>query len=761
MVKKEKKELEFYNIAEDIWNRKYRYQGSDDIAEDKSIEETMRRVAVNIAKGEKDEKRWTKAFEDILLSQAFLPGGRIIANAGTQRTEVTMFNCYVMNTIEDSIEGIFDTVKDSAITQKQGGGVGFDFSSLRPKNSHIKGCEARSSGPLSFMQVLDSTCRTIMSAGQRRGAQMGVMRCDHPDIEEFITAKRGNAALQMFNLSVAITDDFVNAVKNNEDWELKFNGTVHKTVRAVELWDLIMKSTYDFAEPGFILIDKINEMNNLYYCEKIAATNPCGEQPLPPYGACLLGSLNLTKFVKDPFTDKAEIDYGTIEAVTSIAVRLLDNVIDMSGYPLEQQMQEANSKRRMGIGITGLADMMIFLGIRYGSAESLEIAGKVMQAITHSAYRASIEIAREKGSFPMLNKEAHIKSKFISKLPKDIIDGIKEHGLRNSHLTSIAPTGTISLFAGNVSSGLEPVFAFSYNRKIRNGNENDVSEVEVTDYAYRKYCDFKGKHVAEKDLPEYFVTSDTVTPEEHVHIQAVLQEHVDSSISKTINVPADYPFDKFKDLYLYAHEKGLKGCTTFRPSEHITGVLTKKDDGKKKEEEKSDLGFAPRPTELEGTTYKIKTPLSPDALYLTINDLVEKNRRRPYELFINTKNLQQLSWIVAMTRLISAVFRKEPDPSFLVEELKSIYDPNGGYFSNGRFVPSLAADIGLVIEQHLRKIGIMEEERKKTEDIKASAKKDHNISSSNLMICPQCNDKGLYSAENCLKCILCGYSKCG
>ena len=384
---KEKKKDTRYDISEDIWNRKYRYQGGDDTPEDKSVDETMRRVAVNIAESEKDNKRWQKAFEDILVSQAFLPGGRIIANAGTQRTEVTMFNCYVMDSIPDSIEGIFDTVKDSAVTQKQGGGVGFDFSTLRPQDSHIKGCESKSSGPLSFMQVLDSTCRTIMSAGQRRGAQMGVMRCDHPDIEAFITAKRGNSTLQMFNLSVAITEKFISAVKNNEDWELSFNGVVHKTIRAVELWDLIMQSTYDFAEPGFILIDKINEMNNLYYCETIAATNPCGEQPLPPYGACLLGSLNLTKFVKDAFTDKAEVDYDTIAAVTGIAVRLLDNVIDISGYPLEQQQQEAHSKRRMGLGITGLADMMIFLGIRYGSASSLEVASKVMETITHSAYR--------------------------------------------------------------------------------------------------------------------------------------------------------------------------------------------------------------------------------------------------------------------------------------------------------------------------------------------------------------------------------------
>lgn len=754
-----------FDISEEIWNRKYRYQGSLTIPEDKTVSDTWKRVAGAAAANEKNQKHWEKIFLEILSDYRFLPGGRIIANAGTDRKAVTMFNCYVMNTIEDSIEGIFESVREAALTQKQGGGVGFDFSTLRPAGSHIKGCEAESSGPLSFMQVFDSTCRTIMSAGQRRGAQMAVMRCDHPDIMDFIQAKRNNSQLQMFNLSVAVTGRFIKAVKNNEQWELSFGGVVYKTVHAVELWELIMKSSYDSAEPGFILIDKINEMNNLYYREKICATNPCGEQPLPPYGACLLGSLNMTRFVSDPFTTKAKVKFPEIESVAKTAVRFLDNIIDISNYPLDKQKDEARNKRRMGIGLTGLADMFIMMGIRYGSDESVKIAAEIMRTITHSAYESSISIGKEKGIFPMFDAAKYCKGVFINTLPSRIRKDIAKYGLRNSHLTSIAPTGTISLFAGNISSGLEPVFAFKYKRKIRNSHEHDVITVEVSDYAYRKYME---KHNKKKDseLPDYFVTTDDIKPEEHIRIQEALQKYVDSSISKTINVPADYPFESFKSVYMKAYELGLKGCTVFRPSDHIGGVLIReeniKEPGALKGAGHHALKISPRPKELEGTTYKIKTPLSSEAIYLTINDIVdEKGSRRPYELFINTKNLQHFSWIVAMTRLISAVFRREPDSSFLVEELKNIYDPNGGYFSEGKYIPSLAADIGLVLEKHLIKIGMIKPKDKPVESLGKTKTSSQSAALKNkYMICPQCNDRSLYSQENCLKCLNCGYSKC-
>jgi len=748
------------DIGHDIWNRKYRFKGNNFCKGDSCYEDTWRRIAIAMAKNEKDAKIWEEKFYSILSDFKFLPAGRIIANAGTEMNSVTMFNCYVMNDIEDSIEGIFDTVKNAALTQKQGGGVGFDFSTIRPGGTSIKGCGATASGPLSFMQVLDATCKTIMSAGQRRGAQMGVLRCDHPDIEDFITVKRDSEKLRMFNLSVGVTDKFIKDVEANEKWELVFDGKVYKTIKATDLWDLIMKSTYDFAEPGFILIDRINKYNNLYYCEQIRATNPCGEQPLPSFGACLLGSLNLTKFVKNSFKSNADLNYEEIGKVTKIAVRMLDNVIDLSNYPLPQQKKEAFAKRRIGIGITGLADMFLSLKVKYGSTESIKIAERVMHTITCSAYESSIELAKEKGAFPLFDSEKYSLGNFVKTLPSEIQEEIKINGIRNSHLTSIAPTGTISLLAGNVSSGLEPVFAFHYKRKIRNTTEKDVTEVDVLDYAYREFLKFKGlETIDDKELPDYFISASDIDPLEHLEIQSILQKFVDSSISKTINVPVDYPFDKFKNIYMQAYRKGLKGCTTFRPSKYITGVLVKKED-EKKEKPKELLETLSRPKSLAGTTYRIKTPLSSEALYVTINDVVQSDGTiRPYELFINTKNLQHFSWIVAMTRLISAVFRNQENPSFLVKELKSIYDPNGGYFSDGKYIPSLAADIGRTIEEHLDKIGLLESKallqgKKEVED------KDSHTPNSEGMICPMCSEKTLISSENCLKCLSCDYSKC-
>jgi len=705
------------DISSQIWNMKYRYHAKDGSPLDKTVEDTWRRVARGLSSFERERDHWEEEFLDCLKDFKFLPGGRITANAGTGRKQVTMFNCYVLNKIEDSLEGIFKTIHNAAMTQKQGGGIGMNFSTIRPKGAYIKGVQANASGPVSYMRVFDATCKTIMSAGQRRGAQMGVLSCSHPDIEEFIDAKRDGISLKMFNLSVAITNDFVEAVKEDKNWDLTFKNKIYKTVRARDLWDKIMRSTYDYAEPGFILIDRINELNNLSYCEDIRATNPCGEQPLPPFGACLLGSINLTRFVKNPFENNATIDFDSITKTVTTAVRMLDNTVDISNYPLTAQRDEALSKRRMGIGITGLADALIFMQIRYGTPESTKVAAEIMKTICHASYRASIELAKEKGAFQLLDREKFVKSKFVSQLPEDIREGILKHGIRNSHLTSIAPTGTISLFAGNVSSGLEPVFALSYTRKVRVGDETETIEQEVCDYAYQKYREISG-NTDSNSLPDYFATTDTVSPKEHVDMQAALQPFIDSSISKTINVPTDLPFDKFKDIYMYAYDSKLKGCTTFRPNEKMQGILVRKEE--KKEEEKTKLDnydnefIHTRPIELRGKTYKIKTPLTAQSLFITINDIIEPGGKiRPFEIFINSKNLQHFSWMVAITRLISAVFRRTSDPSFLVEEMKCIFDPNGGYFKNGHYVPSLAAEIGEVINEHLISIGIVEKKEEK------------------------------------------------
>ena len=423
-----------------------------------------------------------RAFAHALTGHKFLPAGRILARAGTGRA-VTLFNCFVMGTIPDSMEGIFSALREAAITLQQGGGIGYDFSTLRPKGTLVAGVGADASGPVSFMEVWDAMCRTIMSAGSRRGAMMATLACDHPDIEEFIAAKRVPGRLSNFNLSVLASDTFVAAVKTDGDWELKFGGRVYRTLKARALWDRIMRSTYDYAEPGVIFIDRINQQNNLSYCETISATNPCGEQPLPPYGACLLGSINLAKLVRHPFESDAALDLGELKRLTATAIRMLDNAIDVSRFPLEAQKYEAKAKRRIGLGVTGLADALIFCRARYGSKESIALIQSWLSTLSqHAAYRASVALAREKGAFPLFDRDAYLARPHIAALPDDIKAGIAAHGIRNALLTSIAPTGTISLFADNVSSGIEPVFALSYSRKVLQPDGSKREEM-VEDYA--------------------------------------------------------------------------------------------------------------------------------------------------------------------------------------------------------------------------------------------------------------------------------------
>ena len=689
----------------------------------------------------------------------FLPAGRIAAGAGTQR-KVTLFNCFVMGTVPDDMGGIFDMLKEAALTMQQGGGIGYDFSTIRPKGALVKGVAADASGPLSFMDVWDSMCRTIMSAGSRRGAMMATLRCDHPDIEDFIAAKSDPARLRMFNVSVLVTDPFMAAVKADGDWNLVFEGQIYKTLSARKLWDQIMQSTYEFAEPGVIFIDRINQANNLSYCETIAATNPCGEQPLPPYGACLLGSINLARLVEAPFERGAHLSAAALQDLVATAVRMMDNVVDASNFPLEAQALEARNKRRIGLGVTGLADALLMLGLRYGSEAAARQTEDWLHAIARAAYLASVQLAKEKGAFPLFEAGPYLASGTMQGMDEDVRAEIARHGIRNALLTSIAPTGTISLYAGNVSSGIEPVFAYAYTRKVLQ-KDGSRSEEEVVDYAVQMWRDKFG----DADLPDYFVNAQTLAPKDHVKMQAAAQKWVDSSISKTINCPEDISFEAFKEVYSAAYESGCKGCTTYRPNAVTGSVLSVSESSEAAPE--TDQGAEviymseplDRPQALEGQTYKLKWPDSEHAIYLTVNDVVVNGHRRPFEVFINSKNMEHFAWTVALTRMISAVFRRGGDVSFVVEELKAVFDPRGGAWIKGKYIPSILAAIGGVLETHMVAIGFLEGEG-------LGLKQDPQAvmpagASGKGKACSSCGQYDLRMVEGCMTCASCGYSKCG
>lgn len=735
-------------IAEQIWDMKYRLRAADGTPLDATVEETWRRVARDLASVEADPAKWEGRFHAALEDFRFLPAGRIMAGAGTGRS-VTLFNCFVMGTIPDSMAGIFEALKEAALTMQQGGGIGYDFSTIRPKGAEVKGVAADASGPLSFMDVWDAMCRTIMSAGSRRGAMMATMRCDHPDIEDFIAAKQDAARLRMFNLSVLVTDAFMEAREADADWPLVFGGRTCRTIRARDLWDRIMRATYDYAEPGVIFIDRINRMNNLGYVEDISATNPCGEQPLPPYGACLLGSVNLARLVQDPFGPEAALDLDALDDLVTTAVRMMDNVVDASRFPLPQQAAEAQAKRRIGLGVTGLADALMMVGLRYGAPEAAEATRQWMHRIARAAYLASVGLAREKGAFPLFDAEAYLSSGFMLKMDEDVREAVRAHGIRNALLTSVAPTGTISLYAGNVSSGIEPVFAHSYTRKVLQ-KDGTRTEEEVVDYAARLWRDRMG----EAPFPDWFVDAQTLSPLDHVAMQAAAQEWVDSSISKTINCPEDISFEAFKDVYLAAWDQGCKGCTTYRPNE-VTGSVLSVD---KPAPAAASLDKPmDRPVSLGGATYKLKFPGSEHAIYITVNDIDDGGRRRPFEVFINSKNMEHYAWTVALTRMISAVFRRGGDVSFVVEELKAVFDPRGGAWMEGRYVPSILAAIGGVIERHMIAIGFLSGEG-------AGLKADPHAGGGSAPVgpsCPACGTPGMRMIEGCMTCPSCGHSRCG
>lgn len=785
-------------ISREIWEQKYQLKRGDQVI-DTTLDDTFWRVARAAAAvergGKKARERWAATFHDAMAGLAFLPAGRILAGAAADR-DVTLFNCFVLGRIDDDLGAIFDQVKQAALTLQAGGGIGHDFSTLRPRGAPVKGVEATASGPVSFMDVWDAMCRTLMSAGQRRGAMMATLRCDHPDIEEFIAAKSNPSRLRNFNLSVLVTDAFIAAVKSDAAWNLVFDGKTYQTLKARALWHTIARANYDYAEPGVIFIDRVNTANNLAYCETIQATNPCGEQPLPPHGACLLGSINLTQLVERPFSQDAELNVARLRDTVAIAVRLLDNIIDVSRYPLVEQEREAKAKRRIGLGITGLADALIFLGLPYGTQAARNAACSWMSIIQDAAYEASAHLAREKGPFPLFDAQKFVESPNVRALSQQTRDLIEKNGIRNGCLTSIAPTGTISLLAGNVSSGIEPVFAFRYQRRIRAPSGPDREEI-VEDYAYRLY---KQTHGDAEPAGTAWVTTAGLAPHDHLAMQSALQAHVDSAISKTINCPADIEPTSFENLYLEAFDLGLKGCTLFRPNQVTGSVLSELPQNPSTPQasppqaatippqtavrKSGGIVYMTEPlardSALGGQTYKLKWPGSDHAYYITINDIVREGRKRPFEIFINTKDLTHYAWTIALTRMISAVFRRGGDVSFVADELKAIFDPQGGQWIAGTYVPSLLAAIGGIIETHLTSIDSPVPERKTTTAVagpdhlllrEANHPNDTNPATGSQnttridarsppKLCSRCSAPNFRMEGSCRVCLTCGHSSC-
>ena len=794
-------------ISEQIWDAKYRLKDPEVSGPDArknrrthdlTVQDTWRRVARALSVKEDDPKAREEEFYEALTDFRYLPAGRITAGAGAERN-VTLFNCYVMGTIPDSMPGIFDMLKEAALTMQQGGGIGYDFSTIRPQGAAVVGVGSDASGPLSFMDVWDAMCRTIMSAGSRRGAMMATMRCDHPDIEKFITAKQDAVRLRNFNVSVLVTDPFMEAVQADADWDLVFDGKVWGSVRARDLWDKITRNTYECAEPGVIFIDRINKANNLGYCEKIASTNPCGEQPLPPYGACLLGSINLARLVRNPFEEDACLDEAELQKLVATAVRMMDNVVDISNFPLKEQEEEARLKRRIGLGVTGLADALLMLGLRYGAEDAALRTEAWMKSVARAAYLASIELAKEKGPFPLFDADLYLQSDFMLGMDEDIREAVRAHGIRNALLTSIAPTGTISLYAGNVSSGIEPVFAYSYTRKVlqRDGTRR---EEEVVDYAVHLWRDKFG----DAEFPAHFVSAQTLTPLEHVRMQAAAQRWVDSSISKTINCPEDISFEDFQDVYLQAWEQGCKGCTTYRPNAVTGSVLTVSEPEKKAEPaSKTEAAPAPaesvaaasigqrmqspvlleRPEKLTGSTYRMRWPGDDANYYVTINDAVVDGQAVPFEIFVNTKNLESQAWISALTLMISAIMRRERDVAFIAEQLMDVVDARGGAFMPGEgYVKSRVAAIGRVIAEHFVSLGIDVPGYQARKAAPAADSPEVTVmpkivdisepaaeAAPETPVFPQarqregCKDYGnchMINEAGCDKCLTCGYSKC-
>jgi ribonucleoside-diphosphate reductase alpha chain len=754
-----------------IWREKYRH-GTEATPSD-----TFARVVGGVYAND-DTQQAAEALA-ALEGRDWVPGGRIFAGAGTAK-RVTWINCFVSPTIQDSMDsepglpgtGIMPALNVAAFTQQQGGGIGMDFGTLRPDGAVVGRTGSISSGVIPFMAMWDGMCVTIRSSGSRRGAMMGVLPVWHPDVLAFVTAKTRKDFLKNFNVSVTVTDDFMAALEAGADWDLGFHVPradgehvevgekdgrpwyVYKRLPAAELFDLITRTTYDYAEPGVIFIDRVNRLNNLNYCETIAATNPCGEQPLPPNGDCDLGHVNLANMVLQPFTPAAAVDWERLR----IGVRFLDNVLDTSPFPTAEQRAEALAKRRIGLGYTGLGNLLQQMQVRYGRAAA-GLVEEIGKAIAIEAYRTSVALARERGTFPAYDTEAFARAPFLTKLPADLVAEIREYGIRNGVLLTLAPTGTTSIFYGNVSSGVEPTFSWHYDRAVvveQTATDQTLERFEVQDYGWYLYSRMAGYDPA-APLPAYMVTALELSVDDHIAVAAAAQAWVDAAISKTINCPADMPYEAFREVYLTAYREGMKGCTTYRPSGIRGSVLSVKSDVPDAVPDDVAIDAAPstsvsdvlkRPQVLSGKTVKIKWPIDGENYYLTINDYVHADGRRvPFEIFISTSSVENFETMAALTRTLSAACRRG-DATFLFEELERVHSPKGGalvrldHEQKGTYAPSLIALIGRILRQH-------------SEPEPALAFEETGEQ------CPNCKRHTAHMLEGCLTCYQCGYSKCG
>lgn len=747
-------------MTQTIWKDKYKWKN------EATPFHTMRRVADAIFPDDQGPNGLSDRAFTAMQAGLWLPGGRIFAGAGTAK-RVTLMNCYVNATIEDSMEGIMKAHTNAALTLQQGGGIGTDFSTLRPEGALLQRTHTKASGPIPFMHMWDSMSRTIRSAGDRRGAMMGTIADWHPDVIKFIKAKQVPKALEQFNVSILVSDALIEAVREDADWVLYFpaepvsrdpslaeydedGNFAYQVLPARELWEMITRATYEYSEPGVIFIDRVNELNNLWYCEDIRCTNPCGEQPLPPHGTCNLGHVNLARVVTDPFTSKADVNMELITEVVKIGVRFLDNVIDVTSYPLDEQAIEERTKRRLGLGFTGLADMLAQMCLRYGSPEAVRLTKEVTRHIAYTAYQESIELAKEKGSFSLFDAEKYLGGhSFASELPEFIRDGIRKHGIRNSLLLTVAPTGTGSIFYGNVSSGGEPVFLHETQRKVLKKTESKFED-DWDIFIERGYGAKLWKSInPDKPYPSYMVTMEDLSIEDHVVMQAAAQSYIDSSMSKTINVPEDTSYEQFVKVYELAYALGCKGCTTYRPSEVRGSILSKPGENQTTTVAES---LSPRPIELTGTTYKLQWPSLDSALYLTINDDQEG---KPFEVFINSKDAKAHDWTTALSLMLTAHFRRGGAIDFIPQELTSVQSLNDTAFLGGQHHKSLPAYIGHTIQRHMAKRGTfrnihsgynLQDVIEKMPKVKGSQ-------------CPQCKQMTLIRAEGCTKC-QCGYNSC-